>query len=97
MKTFIITIMASLALLAVGCTDKGSTREGSEPGAICPKGDLVPAENFTGQAWALALIPNDTTYNTLVGNVYFERGARSNWHIHPSAQILIITDGVGYH
>jgi quercetin dioxygenase-like cupin family protein len=32
-----------------------------------------------------------------VGNVYFEPGARSNWHIHPSGQILIITSGIGYH
>ncbi|RZM11847.1 MAG: cupin domain-containing protein, partial [Pedobacter sp.] len=32
-----------------------------------------------------------------VGNVYFEPGARSNWHSHPSGQILIITDGRGYH
>ena len=36
-------------------------------------------------------------YNTVIGNVYFEPGARSNWHTHPSGQILIITDGVGYH
>jgi quercetin dioxygenase-like cupin family protein len=97
MKTFTITVMASLALLTVGCTEKGSTKEGSESGAIFPKGELGPAENFTGKAWALALVPNDSTYNTLIGNVYFEPGARSNWHIHPSGQILIITDGVGYH
>ncbi|MEY3052296.1 MAG: hypothetical protein RLY31_2081 [Bacteroidota bacterium] len=29
--------------------------------------------------------------------VYFEPGARSNWHRHPAGQVLIITDGVGYH
>jgi quercetin dioxygenase-like cupin family protein len=33
----------------------------------------------------------------VVGNVYFEPGARSNWHSHPAGQILIITYGVGYH
>ena len=43
------------------------------------------------------MVANDSTYNTVVGNVYFEPGARSNWHIHPAGQILIITDGVGYH
>jgi len=43
------------------------------------------------------LVPSDSTYNTLVGNVYFEAGARSNWHRHPSGQILIITNGEGYH
>jgi quercetin dioxygenase-like cupin family protein len=64
--------------------------------AIFPKGEKGPAENFTGNA-GIGLVANDSTYNTLIGNVYFEPGARSNWHIHPSGQILIITDGVGYH
>jgi quercetin dioxygenase-like cupin family protein len=35
--------------------------------------------------------------NTLVGNVYFEPGARSHWHSHPAGQILLITDGAGFH
>ena len=64
---------------------------------IFPKGELGPAENFTGKAWNTPLVPNDSTYNTVMGNVYFEPGARSNWHIHPAGQVLIITDGVGYH
>ena len=69
----------------------------NEPEAIFPKGEQGPAETFTGKAWHYALVPNDSTFNTVVGNVYFEPGARSNWHSHPSGQILVITDGVGYH
>jgi len=72
-------------------------QEKNEPQAIFPKGELGPAEKFTGKAWNIGLVPNDSMYNTVVGNVYFEPGARSNWHMHPSGQILIITDGVGYH
>jgi quercetin dioxygenase-like cupin family protein len=53
--------------------------------------------NFTGKAYHFELVPSDSAYNTLVGNVYFEAGARSNWHIHPAGQILVITDGEGYH
>ncbi|QHL85927.1 cupin domain-containing protein [Nibribacter ruber] len=68
-----------------------------ETQSIFPKGELGSKENFTGKAWASSLVANDSTYNTLVGNVYFEPGARSNWHIHPAGQILIITDGEGYH
>lgn len=64
---------------------------------IFSKGELGPAENFTGNAWNIGLVSNDTMYNTVVGNVYFEPGARSNWHTHPAGQILIITDGIGYH
>ncbi|MEZ4951122.1 MAG: cupin domain-containing protein [Saprospiraceae bacterium] len=65
--------------------------------AIFPKGKLGPAENFTGNAYNYGLVSMDSTFTTLVGNVYFEPGARSNWHTHPGGQILIITDGIGYH
>ena len=43
------------------------------------------------------MVANDRIYNTVVGNVYFDPGARSYWHTHTSGQILIITDGVGFH
>ncbi len=97
MKIFIITAFVSLALLTAGCMEQASKKEDKELADIFPKGNLGPAENFTGNAWATSLVANDSTYNTVVGNVYFEPGARSNWHIHPAGQILIITDGVGYH
>ncbi len=29
------------------------------------------------------------------GSVTFNPGARSNWHVHPVGQVLIVTDGVG--
>ena len=65
--------------------------------AIFPKGKLGSKDFFTGNAYPTRLVDSDSIYNTLVGNVYFEPGARSNWHSHPSGQILIITDGIGYH
>lgn len=65
--------------------------------AIFPKGEKGSEKFFTGNAYNYGLVPMDSTYTTLVGNVYFEPGARSNWHIHPAGQILIITDGLGYH
>ena len=65
--------------------------------AIFPKGQQGPAENFTGKAFNYGLVATDSVYNTVVGNVLFEPGARSNWHKHPAGQILIITAGVGYH
>ena len=97
MKTLMITAFASLALLTTSCMDNKSESKGSELQAIFPKGEKGPAEIFTGNAWNTPLVANDSTYNTVIGNVYFEPGARSNWHTHPSGQILIITDGVGYH
>ena len=97
MKSSIIIAIASLALFTTSCKEQTSKKEDKELTVIFPKGTLGPSENFTGKAWHTALVPSDSIYNTLVGNVYFEPGARSNWHTHPSGQILIITDGVGYY
>jgi quercetin dioxygenase-like cupin family protein len=98
MKVLLIAAFAFSALLIVGCSEQASKKEtDNDVQAIFPKGEQGPAQNFTGKAWNYGLVANDSTYNTLVGNVYFEPGARSNWHTHPAGQILIITDGVGYH
>ena len=97
MKILMITAITFLALLTTSCMENKSETKGSELQAIFPKGEKGPPENFTGNAWNIGLVENDTTYNTVIGNVYFEPGARSNWHSHPPGQILIITDGVGYH
>ena len=64
---------------------------------IFPKGDKAPADYFAGTAWIKNLVPADDTFNTLIGNVVFESGARNNWHTHPGGQILIVTDGIGYY
>ena len=93
-----IIAVAFVGLISTGCKEQTSMNTNKDKvKSIFPKGELGPAENFTCKAWATGLVANDSTYNTVVGNVYFEPGARSNWHIHPSGQILIITDGVGYH
>jgi len=98
MKLTFITALALLSQLMVSCSEKSKKMTNDkEIQAIFPKGEPGPAANFTGNVWALGLVASDTTLNTLVGNVYFEPGARSNWHLHPAGQILIITEGVGYH
>jgi quercetin dioxygenase-like cupin family protein len=97
MKSVIITAITSLALLITSCTENKSESKAEELQTIFPKGEKGPAENFTGNAWNIGLVEDDSVYNTVVGNVYFEPGARSNWHTHPAGQILVITDGVGYH
>ncbi|TNE72427.1 cupin domain-containing protein [bacterium] len=65
--------------------------------AIFPQGVKGSSELFTGNAWNYGLVQPDSVFTTLVGNVYFEPGARSNWHSHPAGQILVITSGIGYH
>ncbi|KAA5539670.1 cupin domain-containing protein [Adhaeribacter rhizoryzae] len=98
MKYSLFAAFALAALFNLGCQEKASTNAtDGEIQAIFPKGEQGPAENFTGKAWNYGLVENDTIHNTVVGNVYFEPGARSNWHTHPAGQILIITDGEGFH
>ena len=103
MKRKLVNSITALLLLAtlISCNvDKDQSKQsesGSSEEAIFPKGELGPPTNFTGNAYNFGLVSNDSIYNTLVGNVYFEKGARSNWHKHPSGQILIVLDGEGYH
>jgi quercetin dioxygenase-like cupin family protein len=97
MKLSIVSAIALMALLITACMDNKTETNVTELQSIFPKGELGAAENFTGNAWNTPLVNNDSMYNTVIGNVYFEPGARSNWHSHPSGQILIITDGKGYH
>jgi quercetin dioxygenase-like cupin family protein len=94
-----ITVFLLLVTL-ISCNDTGQSQQsesGSSDETIFPKGELGPATNFTGNAYNFGLVANDSIYNTLAGNVYFEKNARSNWHLHPSGQILIVLDGEGYH
>jgi len=53
--------------------------------------------NFTGSVSVNMLVNNDSVFNTQIATVIFEPGARTNWHYHPSGQILLITDGVAYY
>jgi quercetin dioxygenase-like cupin family protein len=98
----ILLFAISLFPLIQGCNSntenqKKMESDKTELDAIFPKGEKGSNDLFTGNAFPFPLVDADSIYNTLVGNVYFEPGARSNWHIHPSGQILIITDGIGYH
>lgn len=61
------------------------------------KGNKVSNGNFSGDVWVSMLAGVDTAFSTSVGNVTFAPKARSNWHMHPSGQILLVTDGLGYY
>ena len=62
------------------------------------KGTLFPSENFSGNVY----LSNTLDYPNEAGapglhNVVFDAGTYNNWHSHAGGQILIVTDGVGYH
>lgn len=62
---------------------------------ILPKGEKIVSSNFTGTVWLNMLVGADTTFNINAGNVTFEPGARTNWHLHPGGQVLLVTSGKG--
>jgi len=95
----IFEIISSIIVITtlINCADKNTKGDANDEHLIFPKGELGPATNFTGKAYNFGLVSNDSIYNTLIGNVYFEKNARSNWHVHPSGQILIVLDGEGYY
>jgi quercetin dioxygenase-like cupin family protein len=93
---FLICLILLGSTVVTSCNNAQQPKKDISQG-IFPKGQPGPAENFTGKAWNTGLVNPDSTYTSAVGNVYFEPGARSNWHMHPGGQILVITDGVGYH
>ncbi|MCX8531194.1 cupin domain-containing protein [Chryseobacterium luquanense] len=64
---------------------------------LFPKGEKITNNNFTGTAYLKMLINADSLNTTTIGNVSFEPKGRTNWHLHPGGQILLVTDGIGYY
>ncbi|MBW4360669.1 cupin domain-containing protein [Flavobacterium taihuense] len=64
---------------------------------IFPKGDKVTNANFSGNVWLNNLVQADSINQNAVGNVTFEAGARTKWHSHPSGQIILVLEGIGYY
>ncbi|ULC60209.1 carboxymuconolactone decarboxylase family protein [Flaviramulus sp. BrNp1-15] len=64
---------------------------------IFPKGKKITNTNFTGNAYLTVLIQADSINKNAVGSVTFEPNARTNWHLHPNGQIILVLDGEGYY
>ena len=76
---------------------KEDEREIIDYAMIFPKGEKITNNNFIGEAWLQQMIVPDSSNPTQIGNVTFQPGARTNWHLHPGGQILLITGGTGYY
>lgn len=100
MKQFSVAVFLSLIIVFASCNDTGkNTKKESDQlsNTIFPKGERITNNNFTGTTWLEPLVANDSIYNIQVGNVTFEPGARTKWHLHPGGQILLATGGTGYY
>jgi 4-carboxymuconolactone decarboxylase len=70
---------------------------GNKKCIVHAKGEKAPQEYFTGTAWVNRLLQRDVSGTYSIGNVVFEPGARTNWHIHPGGQTLVVLDGSGWY
>ncbi|MCB9034235.1 MAG: cupin domain-containing protein [Chitinophagales bacterium] len=59
------------------------------------KGQQLPKDWFVGNAFLTPLVSKDKNNEFSIGSVWFEKGARTNWHTHPKGQTLIVTEGEG--
>lgn len=67
------------------------------PTDIFPKGQPVPNDWFSGNAFLTLLLAKDKNNDFTVANIIFEPKARTNWHTHPKGQVLLITEGEGFY
>lgn len=64
---------------------------------LFPKGNKLPNDWFSGEAFLTSLIARDKNNEFSAGSVSFDAKARTNWHTHPKGQVLLVTEGQGYY
>ena len=67
------------------------------PTEIFPKGNPLPNDWFTGNAFLTPLVAKDKNNEFSAGSVSFEPGARTHWHTHPKGQVLLVIAGKGFY
>lgn len=93
-KGIILVYIYCIAIGIVSCNNK---KEEQTAYTIFKKGEKITNNNFTGEVWLNNLVQADSINQNAVGSVTFEPGARTKWHSHPSGQIILALDGVGYY
>lgn len=54
-----------------------------------------PEDWFTGEVKVELIFPDNDKAHFSGAKVTFQPGARTNWHLHPAGQHMIVTSGVG--
>lgn len=92
----LLTRLALVALVA-STTNTQAQNKNYDMSSFTDKGVPAPQEWFTGTVWLNMNVRPDEGYDTNIGTVTFEAGARTNWHSHTSGQLLFVIEGVGYY
>jgi len=63
-----------------------------------PAEEAMSVETFSGPAYVSEILSDDNAAGAPAAHyVVFDPGVINNWHTHAGGQILIATDGIGYH
>ncbi|MES2681528.1 MAG: cupin domain-containing protein [Bacteroidota bacterium] len=89
-------VVALITATTIGNYDSNQNTN-METSEIFPKGQPLPKEWFTGNAFLHPLVAQDKNNEFSSGCVTFEPGSRTNWHTHPKGQVLIVIEGDGYY
>ncbi|MDX9930934.1 MAG: cupin domain-containing protein [Bacteroidales bacterium] len=98
MKNITIVAAVLISVMMMSCNkNQPGTAQADTKVPVFARGEKVTNNYFTGDVWVQMLVYGDTIHNISAGNVTFNPGARTNWHIHPGGQILIVTEGKGFY
>lgn len=99
MNRFSTLIMALSLVVSTGGIAVQAAESGKVEQTIIRNGQQASIKGsdkiFTGTVRIDPLYPANNEMRSSGGSVTFEPGARSNWHIHPVGQVLLVTAGVG--
>jgi quercetin dioxygenase-like cupin family protein len=95
LKNSLIILFVGAALFS--CNQKQTNNAEVQQSLVFPKGELIENNNFTGNAYLSMMVYSDSINKNAVGNVTFEPGTRTKWHLHPNGQIILAIDGKGYY
>lgn len=96
MKKLLILLCLTATISSSYAQQKSNSKQPSLNG-VFSTGTKVTNNNFKGNVYLKNLMEADSINPTSVGNVSFEAGARTKWHLHPGGQILLVIEGVGYY
>jgi len=100
MKRSSIFLAFCLLLPTITCSGLAFAAENTNPTQeIYPAGSQKsfkgPENLFTGDVQVDMLFPSNDTVHYSGAYVTFQPGSRTNWHLHPAGQHMIVTAGVG--
>ena len=76
----------------------GRTEENNSGFTFIPAKEAVKFDTFSGAAYVSDIVGEDNAAGAPgLHYVVFDLGVINNWHTHEGGQILIATDGIGYH